>query len=43
LHLGDDWVEWPKSLGARLAAPGPLAAEHVRSLAKRVAAALPRA
>ena len=41
IRLGGVWVEWPKSLGARLTAPGPLAAEHVRSLAKRVAAALP--
>jgi hypothetical protein len=43
IRLGGVWVEWPKSLGARLAAPGPLAPEHVRSLAKRVAAALPPA
>jgi Nuclease-related domain len=43
IRLGGVWVEWPKSLGARLAAPGPLAAEHVRSLARRVDAALPSA
>jgi len=35
------WVEWPQSLGRRLAAPGPLSPEHVQTLAKRVAAALP--
>jgi len=35
------WVEWPQSLGKRLAAPGPLSPEHVRTLAKRVGAALP--
>jgi Nuclease-related domain len=43
IRLGDVWIEWPKSLGERVAAPGPLAAEHVRSLARRVAAALPPA
>jgi Nuclease-related domain len=43
IRLGGVWVEWPQSLGRRLAAPGPLAAEHVRTLAKRVAAALPPA
>jgi Nuclease-related domain len=42
-RLGGVWVEWPQSLGRRLEAPGPLAAEHVRTLAKRVAAALPSA
>ena len=40
-RLGGVWVEWPQSLGRRLAAPGPLSPEHVRTLAKRVAAALP--
>jgi hypothetical protein len=37
------WIGWAESLGRRLAAPGPLSPEHVRTLAKRVAAALPAA
>jgi Nuclease-related domain len=41
IRLGSVWVEWPQSLGPRLAAPGPLSPEHVQTLAKRVAAALP--
>jgi Nuclease-related domain len=40
-RLGSVWIEWPQSLGRRLAAPGPLSPEHVQTLAKRVAAALP--
>jgi hypothetical protein len=35
------WVEWSKSLGQRLQAPGPLSEEQVRTLAELVAARLP--
>ena len=42
-RLGGVWIEWSESLGRRLTAPGPLSPEHVRTLAKRVAAALPPA
>jgi hypothetical protein len=41
LRFDGVWVEGPQSLGRRLAAPGPLSPEHVQTLAKRVAAALP--
>jgi len=34
-RLGGVWIEWPNSLGQRLAALGPLAAEHVQTLAKK--------
>jgi hypothetical protein len=37
------WVEWAKSLGDRLQTPGPLAPEHVRRLARKVADSLPPA
>jgi hypothetical protein len=42
-QLGSVWIEWPQSLGRRLGASGPLQAEHVQTLAKRVAAVLPPA
>jgi len=35
------WIERPESLGRRLRAPGPLAGEHIRTLARKVAVALP--
>lgn len=37
------WIGWSKALAARLQAEGELAPEHLRMLAKRVAAALPPA
>jgi hypothetical protein len=37
------WIDWSHSLGKRLCAPGPLDGEHVRTLARNVAAALPAA
>jgi hypothetical protein len=40
-QLGGVWVDGPKSLGKRIDQPGHLEPEHVRALAKRVAAALP--
>jgi hypothetical protein len=43
LRFGSVWVEWSKSLGERLTTPGPLSPEHVQTLAKRVASALPPA
>jgi hypothetical protein len=43
LRFDGVWVEWPQSVGKRLAAPGALSPEHVQTLAKRVAAALPPA
>jgi Nuclease-related domain len=42
-QLGGVWVEWPRSLGQRIQQPAPLAPELVRTLAKKVAAALPKA
>jgi hypothetical protein len=42
-QVGGVWVEWPNSLSKRLTADGPLPPEHVRLLAKRIAAALPSA
>jgi hypothetical protein len=42
-QVGGVWVEWPSSLSKRLTADGPLPSEHVRLLAKRIAAALPPA
>ena len=42
-QLGGVWVEWPRSLGQRIQKSGHLEPEHVRTLAKRVAAALPKA
>jgi hypothetical protein len=42
-QLGGVWVDRPKSLAKRIQQPGPLAPELVRTLAKRVAAALPKA
>ena len=41
--LRDVWIGWSKVLGEKLQAEGELAPEHVRMLAKRVAAALPPA
>jgi hypothetical protein len=41
--LGGVWIGWSQSLGRRLTASGPLSPEHVGTLAKRVAAALPPA
>ena len=40
-QLGGVWVDGPKSLGKRIEQLGHLEPEHVRALAKRVAAALP--
>jgi Nuclease-related domain len=40
-QLGGVWVDGPKSLAKRIEQPGHLEPEHVRALAKRVAAALP--
>jgi hypothetical protein len=37
------WVEWSKSLGERLRAPGSFAPEHVQLLARKLATALPSA
>jgi hypothetical protein len=37
------WIGWAKALGERLRAPGELAPEHLRMLARRVADALPGA
>lgn len=37
------WIGWAKALGERLRAPGELAPEHLRMLARRVADALPAA
>lgn len=42
-EIGGVWIGWGKALGERLRAEGPLAPEHVRSIAERVAAALPPA
>jgi hypothetical protein len=43
-EIGGVWVGWSRALGERIrAAEGPLAPEHVRLLAERVAAALPPA
>ena len=42
-RLAGVWVEWSKSLGQRLCAPGPLDAAQVPLLAERVAKALPPA
>jgi hypothetical protein len=42
-QLGGVWVEWPRSLRARVEREGPLQGEHVRLLAKRLASALPAA
>ncbi|MGD0273930.1 MAG: nuclease-related domain-containing protein [Gaiellaceae bacterium] len=42
-QLGGVWVEWPKSLSARLRQEGPLQADHVRFLAERLVSALPAA
>jgi hypothetical protein len=36
------WIGWPNALGERLEAPGELAPEHLLTLARRVADALPR-
>jgi hypothetical protein len=41
--LQDVWIGWAKALGERLRAPGELAPEHLRMLARRVADALPAA
>lgn len=41
--LGGVWVGWAKALGKRLLADGPLTADHLTTLARRVAAALPPA
>lgn len=41
--LEDVWIGWSRALGERLQADGELAPEHVRMLAKRVAATLPPA
>jgi len=37
------WIGWPKALGERLEALGELAPEHLLTLARRVADALPPA
>jgi hypothetical protein len=37
------WIGWSKALGKRLQPEGELAAEHLLSLARRVAAAMPPA
>ena len=37
------WIGWPKALGERLEAPGELAPEHLLTLPRRVADALPPA
>jgi hypothetical protein len=41
--LEEVWIGWPKALGVRLRTDGELAPEHLRTLAQRVAAALPPA
>ena len=42
-ELDGVWVGWAKALGERLRAPGPLDSERIRSVAERLAAALPGA
>jgi hypothetical protein len=42
-QLGGVWVEWSKSLGERLRAPGPLGVKQVQTLAQKVSASLPSA
>ncbi|RDI74404.1 Nuclease-related protein [Gaiella occulta] len=42
-RLNEVWVGWAKALGEQLLADGPLAGEHLITLARRVAAALPPA
>jgi len=37
------WVGWPKALGERLLADGPLSAEQIIGAARLIAAALPPA
>jgi Nuclease-related domain len=41
--LAGVWVGWAKALGERLLADGPLSADHLATLARRVATALPPA
>jgi Nuclease-related domain len=41
LAIESAWIGWPKALGERLRTEGPLAPEHVRLIAERVASALP--
>ena len=42
-ELAGVWIGWPKKLRELVGGPGPLQGEHVRTLARRVAAALPPA
>jgi hypothetical protein len=41
--LDEVWIGWPKALGERLRAQGELAPEHLLTLARQVAVALPAA
>ena len=41
--VGGVWIGWPKALGERLLADGPLAPEHLMTAAEQVATALPPA
>ena len=40
-QLDDVWITWPAKLVEMIAAPGPLSADQVREVARRIASALP--